>query len=616
MPYHSKSENKNTNSDNKKKGTPLIQFKDKRASNTKLSNIQDTIDSSSRVTGQKATMDTISSEPIQKKENNTGLPDQLKSGIETLSGVDISDTRVHYNSPKPAQLQAHAYAQGTDIHVASGQEKHLAHEAWHVVQQKQGRVKPTTQLKGKTLINDDAGLEREADVMGAKALQINNDAQENKTFNSKSASNQTSTQLAKNENIVQRVVAKESGVSGITHIVKLSDDGSIFDGTELPIEVTESDLLIIDVSDKIRSRRGPNQELYSSLDSKGGTDYRWFRVLSINDTDYESNELYIRDDALTLKASDKGKRAADHPRERVDTIEEALVHLPQSYAPPKASDFKDAWEKATHPEIHGYRLALEGFQTAWGSCGMANEALIHRLTSLNTQPKILKRVNFVGADMASALAALLELPVTATTLIQVANPLIHEFTLEKRTDNNSFLHQGYISNFNAAWWAGLADTDIPHFTMLGPEKSKMIESREEWGKGQPINVGKIANGLKKFMLNDTFGKGALEAWKHLPFPVEKNLETKHGKLSFMTTVFQLQNEKAAVEALSKYGKTQSLTEKIMREAGAVAQNIKKFKGKEMTEKGVEANRPKLNLLGGLRAASQGGLKETGKAEWK
>jgi len=51
---------------------------------------------------------------------------------------------VHYNSDKPAQLQAHAYAQGTDIHLASGQEKHLPHEAWHVVQQKQGRVKPTT----------------------------------------------------------------------------------------------------------------------------------------------------------------------------------------------------------------------------------------------------------------------------------------------------------------------------------------------------------------------------------------------------------------------------------------------------------------------------------------
>lgn len=110
--------------------------------------------------------------PIQKKENNTQLPDNLKSGIEDLSGYSMDDVKVHYNSDKPAQLQAHAYAQGTDIHLASGQEKHLPHEAWHVVQQKQGRVKPTIQLKGEVNVNDDDGLEKEADVMGSEALQM------------------------------------------------------------------------------------------------------------------------------------------------------------------------------------------------------------------------------------------------------------------------------------------------------------------------------------------------------------------------------------------------------------------------------------------------------------
>ncbi|MFM2374994.1 MAG: hypothetical protein RLZZ165_90 [Bacteroidota bacterium] len=115
-----------------------------------------------------------SSAPSTKApENKTGMPDNLKSGIERLSGLPMDDVTVHFNSSKPAQLQAHAYAQGTDIHLAPGQEKHLAHEAWHVVQQKQGRVKPTTQMKGTTVpVNDDAGLEQEADVMGAKALVI------------------------------------------------------------------------------------------------------------------------------------------------------------------------------------------------------------------------------------------------------------------------------------------------------------------------------------------------------------------------------------------------------------------------------------------------------------
>jgi hypothetical protein len=109
------------------------------------------------------------SAPLQKKPNATGLPDRLKAGVESLSGFAMDDVRVHYNSSKPAAVQAHAYALGADIHVAPGQEQHLPHEAWHVVQQKQGRVKPTLQMKG-VAINDDAGLEREADGMGRMAV--------------------------------------------------------------------------------------------------------------------------------------------------------------------------------------------------------------------------------------------------------------------------------------------------------------------------------------------------------------------------------------------------------------------------------------------------------------
>lgn len=114
-------------------------------------------------------------EPLQQKaENRTGLPDQLKSGVENLSGYSLDAVKVHYNSPKPAQLQALAYTQGTDIHVGPGQERYLGHEAWHVVQQMQGRVQPTTQLQG-VAVNDNEGLEREADVMGEKVLQKKSD---------------------------------------------------------------------------------------------------------------------------------------------------------------------------------------------------------------------------------------------------------------------------------------------------------------------------------------------------------------------------------------------------------------------------------------------------------
>ncbi len=107
---------------------------------------------------------------LPPRPNNTGMPDNLKAGIESLSGFSMDNVRVHYNSSKPATVRALAYTQGTDIHVAPGQEKHLPHEAWHVAQQMAGRVSPTTNINGMP-VNDNAALEHEADVMGKKAVQ-------------------------------------------------------------------------------------------------------------------------------------------------------------------------------------------------------------------------------------------------------------------------------------------------------------------------------------------------------------------------------------------------------------------------------------------------------------
>ena len=63
------------------------------------------------------------------KKNETGMPEHLKEAIENPSGYSMDDVRAHYNSDKSATVQALAYTQGTDIHVAPGQERHLSHEA-------------------------------------------------------------------------------------------------------------------------------------------------------------------------------------------------------------------------------------------------------------------------------------------------------------------------------------------------------------------------------------------------------------------------------------------------------------------------------------------------------
>jgi hypothetical protein len=222
--------------------------------------------------------------PEQRKANTTGLPDDLKSGVENLSGIDISDVKVHYNSDKPAQLQALAYAQGTDIHVGPGQEKHLPHEAWHVVQQKQGRVQPTMQMKEGVAVNDDKGLEHEADVMGQKSLSVSPFGVQRKQ------------KPISGINVIQRTKMFIT-ITGLTHLVEMTGGGSIYnedyENNEYA-EVTGADTIEIDSDDSYLSRRGPNQETNSERDREGPQGHEWDRVLRLNGTDTSSRRIFVR----------------------------------------------------------------------------------------------------------------------------------------------------------------------------------------------------------------------------------------------------------------------------------------------------------------------------------
>lgn len=169
---------------------------------------------------------------VQREENKTGLPDNLKSGMESISGLSLSDVKVHRNSDKPAQLQAHAYAQGTDIHLGPGQEKHLPHELGHVVQQKEGRVKPTAQLKDKVNINDDSGLEKEADVLGAKAKNIGSTDGMPAQLKSSSTTSSEVTQLA--PKWINKLKGMLKGKGGYD---KLNNEGPEEEGTDDTPEV-------------------------------------------------------------------------------------------------------------------------------------------------------------------------------------------------------------------------------------------------------------------------------------------------------------------------------------------------------------------------------------------
>lgn len=112
----------------------------------------------------------------RKAENQTGIPDEVKQRMESSFDTDFSSVRVHPDSSKAPDVGALAFTQGTDIHFAPGQFKPdtasgqqlLGHELTHVIQQAEGRVRPTTEIAGMS-VNDDVSLEHEADVLGAKA---------------------------------------------------------------------------------------------------------------------------------------------------------------------------------------------------------------------------------------------------------------------------------------------------------------------------------------------------------------------------------------------------------------------------------------------------------------
>jgi len=112
-------------------------------------------------------------ESLERKraEQSGPLPRQLRDGLEAMSGHDLSGVTVHYDSDLPQTVGALAYTQGEDVHLAPGQEKHLAHEGWHVVQQLDGRVASTTEVNGAP-VNDQEYLESEADAKGREAMQL------------------------------------------------------------------------------------------------------------------------------------------------------------------------------------------------------------------------------------------------------------------------------------------------------------------------------------------------------------------------------------------------------------------------------------------------------------
>jgi len=118
----------------------------------------------------------LTASPIQRAKvpipsgGGSPLDDSVRGKMESSFGADFSSVRVHHGDTA-SKLGAAAFTQGDNVHFAPGQynTSNLGHELAHVVQQRQGRVSATGSVGGQPL-NDNPGLEREADQAAARAM--------------------------------------------------------------------------------------------------------------------------------------------------------------------------------------------------------------------------------------------------------------------------------------------------------------------------------------------------------------------------------------------------------------------------------------------------------------
>ncbi|WP_299486234.1 DUF4157 domain-containing protein [Acaryochloris sp. IP29b_bin.137] len=115
---------------------------------------------------------------IQTSSNGgRAIPTPVRAKMERAFNTSFANVKVH-EGRQAKSVGAIAYTQGHNIHFAPGHfnpntssgQALLGHELAHVVQQRQGRVKPTGSVNGLPL-NDNPALEREADELGKKAAQ-------------------------------------------------------------------------------------------------------------------------------------------------------------------------------------------------------------------------------------------------------------------------------------------------------------------------------------------------------------------------------------------------------------------------------------------------------------
>lgn len=160
-------------------------------------------------------------------------------------------------------------------------------------------------------LNNEAALEQEATLLGARAAEGVAPAQNASPVSLKEAP-------AVQRQVIQRTI-KEVAVTGITHLVSLKG-GSLYNEDYLSneeAEIGEGDFVEIEDAEPLGSRRGPNQEEFNKIDKTGPQWYIWYPVRSLNNRAVKPG-TYIREDTFRkLTKEEKLKHQSEDPYEYV-----------------------------------------------------------------------------------------------------------------------------------------------------------------------------------------------------------------------------------------------------------------------------------------------------------
>lgn len=124
--------------------------------------------------------------------------------------------------------------------------------------------------------------------------------------------------------VIQRV-EKKIIVTGVSHLVKMNRKSLHASDEEL--EIHHGQELVIETGSKVRSRRGPNQEIFKDEDKEGEHIYNWFKVVSLEGKPVEAG-FYIREDVFEEVKAEKGKGKIIKGFDTANTVVDEITKVP------------------------------------------------------------------------------------------------------------------------------------------------------------------------------------------------------------------------------------------------------------------------------------------------